>query len=190
MFLWIILGLFFIFSVFSSKHYKILQQINVKMCIQYLAQGFEVTTFLLWFRSFNHQTRASAQVKCLTGLRNNLRSSEQISADYNGCVFSQKWQALKNIRGRDACQEECRFCRQRHYGNVVNVVVVISSSSSLHRRRYVTSLRRRRYVDVITSSSLRHVITSSSLHRIDFFNKPWIKSNATLIVNDIGRPFI
>ena len=145
------------------------------MCIQYLAQGFEVTTFLLWFWSFNHQTRASAQVKCLTGLRNNLRSSEQISADYNGCVFSQKWQALKNIRGRDACQEECRFCRQRHYGNVVNVVVVISSSSSLHRRRYVV---------VVTSSSLRHVITSSSLHRIDFFNKPWIESNAALIVND------
>ena len=169
------------------------------MCIQYLAQGFEVTTFLLWFRSFNHQTRASAQVKCLTGLRNNLRSSEQISADYNGCVFSQKWQALKNIRGRDACQEECRFCRRRHYGNVVNVDVVISSSSSLHRRRYVvisssSSLRQRRrrhfFFVVITSSSLRHVITSSLLHRIDFFNKPWIKSNATLIVNDIGRPFI
>ena len=71
--------------------------------------------------------------------------------------------------------------------NAVFVADVITETSSTSTSSF---LLRRRYVDVITSSSLRHVITSSSLHRIDFFNKPWIKSNATLIVNDIGRPFI
>ena len=67
---------------------------------------------------------------------------------------------------------------------VANVITETSSTSSS------SFLLRRHYIVVVTSSSLRHVITSSSLHRIDFFNKPWIKSNATLIVNDIGRPFI
>ena len=37
--------LFLLFLVFSSKQYNFLQQINVKISIQYTALEFELTTF-------------------------------------------------------------------------------------------------------------------------------------------------
>ena len=58
-------GLFFVyFRSFSNKHYynfyNRLMWKNV-MSIQYMAPGFEPTTFATWVSSQNHKTRAPAQ---------------------------------------------------------------------------------------------------------------------------------
>ena len=46
--------LFLLFLVFSSKQYNFLQQINVKISIQYTALEFEPTTFWMWVVIHNH----------------------------------------------------------------------------------------------------------------------------------------
>ena len=54
-------GSFCLFLVFSNKHwYNFYNKSMWKMSIQYMALGFEPTTFLTWVVTHNHLTRAPA----------------------------------------------------------------------------------------------------------------------------------